>query len=280
MVLLHLLALVSAVAAPPTPEQYYARALDTMNALPQPAYLTFDMDMKAGGAEIGTSCSPGADAAFSVGWGRAMHHELHTEGEYSLSGNAAAIREEDGTYCRDDAALFKPAWAAMHDWMRYGISQPPSSAKPPASHSTQSNSSGLPTIAAVTAMAPAAYDVFDHGAATCPSGTPGHALHLVAISNPDEHPLTDVVIETRTMRFCSMRFSLVDAVVAGTGAKGDMVVDFGQSNGYWSVTHGHAVLSLRMLGVSLKHFSLDMSYADMQYPTQLPHPIPPEAQHR
>lgn len=276
MLLLHVLTLVSAVAAPPTPQQYYARALDTMNALPMPAYQTFDLRLKAGGAEISTSCSPGAGAAFSVGWGRGMHHDLQTQGEYSLSGNAAAIRESDGTYCRDDAALFKPAWAAMHDWMTYGISQPPSSPPHRAPEGAPTNAPGLHTIASVTALAPAAYDVFERGAATCPSGTPGHALHLIARSDPDKHPLTDVVIETRTMRFCSMRFRLVNAVVAGTGAKGDMTVDFGENNGYWSVTHGYAVVSLRMLGVSLKHFSLDLSYADMQYPSELPQAIPPE----
>lgn len=268
-------AIIAALAAPPTPQQYYARALDTMNALPQPAYATFDMDMKAQGAGIATSCSPGAGAAFSVGWGRGMRHELQTQGEYSLSGNAAAIRETDGTYCRDNAALFKPAWAAMHDWMRYGISESPNVPAHHASQSAQPQAPGMRTIASITALAPAAYEVFDRGAAACPSGTQGHALHLIARSNPDEHPLTDVVIETSTMRICFMRFSLVNAVLAGTGAKGDMAVDFGESNGYWAVTHGHAVLSLRMLGVSLKHFSLDMSYAGMQYPAELPHRIPP-----
>lgn len=266
-------ALIAALAAPPTPQQYYARALDTMNALPQPAYATFDMDMHAQGAGIATSCSPGAGAAFTVGWGHAMHHELHVQGEYSLSGNAAAIRETDGTYCRDNAALFKPAWAAMHDWMRYGISESPSAPQHHAEQIAQPQPSGMRTIASITALAPAAYEVFDRGPAACPSGTQGHALHLVARSNPDEHPLTDVVVETSTMRFCFMRFSLVNAVAAGTGAKGDMAVDFGESNGYWTVTHGHAVLSLRMLGVSVKHFTLDMAYADMRYPSELPQRI-------
>ncbi|HEY9179788.1 MAG TPA: hypothetical protein VIO32_03650, partial [Candidatus Baltobacteraceae bacterium] len=276
MILLHVLALAAAVSTAPTPQQYYARALDTMNALPQPAYATFDMDIKASGAEIASSCSPKAGAAFSIGWGRGMRHEIQTRGEYTLSGNAAAILEK-GTYCRDDAAIFKPQWAAMHDWMRYGISGAPhfDSAKSP--KSSKSISARLPTIANVTAVSPAAYDVFDRGAAVCPSGTPGHALHLIAVSNPDEHPLTDVIIEANTMRFCMMRFSLVNAVAAGTGAKGDMTVDFAESNGYWSITHGHAVLSLRMLGVSLKHFMLDTYYANMQYPTELEQIIPSKA---
>lgn len=276
MILLAAAALIAAVSAPPTPREYYARALDTMNALPQPAYATFDMNLNASGVEIGTSCTPKAGAAFNVGWGRGMRHEIQTQGEYSLSGNAAAIRENDGTFCRDDAAIFKPQWAAMHDWMSYGISETPHAA-PRKTTATPQTGSGLQTIANVTAVAPAAYDVFDYGAAICPSGTPGHHLHLIAVSNPDAHPLTDVIIETASMRFCMMRFNLVNAVAAGTGAKGDMTVDFGESNGYWSVTHGRAVLSLRLLGASLKHFSLDLSYADMQYPQQLPRQIPAQS---
>lgn len=271
-----MLVLAAAVTAAPTPQQYYARALDTMNALPEPAYATFDMDVQASGAEIATACTPKAGAAFSIGWGRGMRHEIQTQGEYSLSGNAAAILEK-GTYCRDDVAIFKPQWAAMHDWMRYGISDSPHPAARRAPQNHKNGEAGLQTIATVTAVSPAAYDVFDRGAAACPSGTPGHALHLVAVSNPDEHPLTDVIIETTTMRFCMMRFSLVNAVVAGTGAKGDMTVNFAESNGYWSVIHGHAVLSLRMLGVSLKHFVLDTSYTNMQYPAELQQEIPAQA---
>ena len=275
LILLNVLTLVAALSAVPTPEQYYARALDTMNALPQPAYATFDMNMKASGAGITTSCSPGSRAEFALGWGRGMRQEVQAQGEYSLSGNAAAFREKDGNFCRDDVAVFKPAWAAMHDWMRYGISEAPASAPSHAPQGAQKPDRGLQTISSVTALASAAYEVFDDGTATCPSGTPGHALHLIARSNPDEHPLTDVVIETATMRFCRMRFNLVNAVAVGTGAKGDMTVDFDERSGYWSVTHGRAVISLRMLGASLKHFSLDLSYAGMQYPPELPQAIPP-----
>lgn len=264
------LALVAAVLLPPTPAQYYARALDTMNALPQPSYATYAMDLKAAGAEITTECFANHEAALAIGWGRGMKHEIQARGEYALSGNAAAIQEKDGSYCPDDTAIFKPQWAAMHDWMRYGISEAPISATKQPPQSGPAHAPGLQTIASVTAVAPAAYDVFDDGAAKCPDGSAGHALHLIARSTPDEHPLTDVIIETATMRFCMMRFNLVNAVIAGTGAKGDATVNFGESNGYWSVTHGHLVFSLRMLGVSLKHFALDTSYSDFRYPQNLP----------
>lgn len=263
------LALVAAVLLPPTPAQYYARALDTMNALPQPSYATYAMDLKAAGAEITTECFANREAALAIGWGPGMKHEIQARGEYALSANAAAIQEKDGSYCPEHTAIFKPQWAAMHDWLRYGLSQVPTSSTKQTPQNRPTNAPGLQTIASVTAVAPAAYEVLDEGAAACPDGSAGHALHLIARFKPDEHPLTDVVIDTATMRFCMMRFNLVDAVVAGTGAKGDATVDFGESNGYWSVTHGHLVLSLRILGVSLKHFALDASYSDFTYPTAL-----------
>lgn len=44
----------TAASNAPTAEQYYARALDTMNALPQPAYMSFDLHLHAGGAGVWT----------------------------------------------------------------------------------------------------------------------------------------------------------------------------------------------------------------------------------
>lgn len=265
--MLQMLLLAAAISMPPTPAQYYTRALQTMNALPQPAQLTYNLDLEISGAGASTACWHDSQQQYTVlevGWGRAMKHDLHLGGRYTLATDSGALRLQDGTYCRARASLLKPVWPAVHDWMRYGFDGPPPSAKTQP-QPVQPVMQNIPTIASVTAVSPGAYRISDAGSALCPGGTAGHALHLVARSDPDAHPLTDVIVETSTMRFCSMRFRLISATVAGTGAKGDAVLDFGENAGFWTVTHSDTVLSLRMLGISLKHFSLDVSYSDFAY---------------
>lgn len=63
-------------------------------------------------------------------------------------------------------------------------------------------------------------------------------------------------------------------MIAGIGAKGDTIIDLGDQHGYWSVSSANTNLTLRMLGISIKHFALDLKYSDMQYPASLPHPVP------
>lgn len=258
-----------AVVSAPTPAQYYARALDVMNALPQPASATYDLDMRAN-VGMNTYCphpTETADStAFSIGWGPRMKKHLIVHARYTLSGDRAEFQQSNGAYCRDDVALFKPEWASVDDWVRYGLLGTPAQLpKIPAATPAPAPAATIPTIATVKAIAPYAYRIYDMGARDCPNGSAGHALHLIARSDPDEHPLMDVVIERDTMRFCMMRFRLVGATVAGTGAKGDAALDFGESAGYWAVVHENMAISLRMLGAALKTFTFDFTFSNQQY---------------
>lgn len=198
-------------------------------------------------------------------------HSTDVAGEYALPGNAAALREA-GVYCRTDLALLKPAWPAVHDWMRYGLDNPPPAS--PTAAPRAASQQRLHTIATITSVAPAAYLISERGPQACPDGSGGYALHLIARHDPDANPLTDVVVQTRTMRFCMMRFRLVNATAAGTGVRGDMTISFGDNAGYWTVNQGHAVMSLRLFGAQFKQFSLDLTYSKVAYPAALPQPIP------
>ena len=235
-----------------------------MSAMPQTAYSTFDMKMRAKGVDVRANCFENVSSAFAWGWGRGMKHAVEVAGEYRASDNAAAF-VENGKYCRDDAAFFKPSWSAVHDWIRYGMLEPPHDVAP-----TVSVSSDLPTIANVMALAPSAYDVFDMGASRCADGTDGHALHFIAKRSLDKHPLMDAVVQTSTMRLCMVRLRLVNATAVGSGAKGDVALDLGQAGRYWMVTHARTALSLRIFGASLKSLVFDMTYGNMAFPASIP----------
>lgn len=170
--MLHIVLLAAALAAPPSPSDYYARAIAAMNALPQPAYAAFRLDLSARGAGILANCS-GGQSALVVGWGAHMQRRINLGGDYRLRDNAAALVEPDGTYCNDRLALFKPSWLSIHDWLRYGLFDSPmrsASATAPASVAPAAGT--LHTIASVVALAPAAYDITDMGGAACPAEAP------------------------------------------------------------------------------------------------------------
>lgn len=259
------LLLTTVIAAAPSPQEYYSQALRTMNALPQPKYATFEMDMQTRGIGIAAECNENK-AAFALGWGRGLTHSLTIRGAYRAADNAGLYQRAAGTYCADDIALFKPAWSSLHDWIRYGLFSPPSAA---ASNAPQTANTNLPTIASVTAVAPSAYRIYDEGSQACPGGARGHALHLIAKRDPDHYPLTDVVVEQQSLRFCMLRLRLFGEALAGTGAKGDTTVSMGQVGPYWMMTASHTAMSARLIGAAIKSMILDVHYRNMTFPGNL-----------
>lgn len=72
-------------------------------------------------------------------------------------------------------------------------------------------------IGTITALSPAIYNVSDTGDASCRDGSPGRAFHLTPKKANGRYQLTDVVVQTASLRFCTIRFS---AAGAGTGIYG------------------------------------------------------------
>jgi hypothetical protein len=123
----------------------------------------------------------------------------------------------------------------------------------------------LKTIADVSVIAPCAYRVSDGGPQRCPSGSPGHELHFAPRFDSTKHPLRDAVIETASMRICEIRFDLGSYQAVGTGYRGDMQLNFGDVDGNWIITRGHAAMALRAAGISLKTVTFDFSYSNVAF---------------
>jgi hypothetical protein len=121
----------------------------------------------------------------------------------------------------------------------------------------------------VTAIGPGYYRAEDGGAVSCADGRAGHHLHMVARSDPKAHPLTDVVIDTQTMRFCSMRFheSLGNVLL---GMSFDVDLHFGTVDGYYVITNGAVVGVGKALLVPALHLATAFRYDDTQTPASLP----------
>jgi hypothetical protein len=104
----------------------------------------------------------------------------------------------------------------------------------PRESTEQSRDTSLKAIGSVSVMGPAVYDIQDRGAASCPSGKPGHALHFTSRETNFLHQLSDVVIEVDSGRFCVVRFLARGAgsvVVSGTFEE-----RYADVNGYWLQT--------------------------------------------
>ncbi|MBV9269785.1 MAG: hypothetical protein JO165_01735 [Candidatus Eremiobacteraeota bacterium] len=261
-----ILAAATAALVPATPLQYYSQALVTMQRLPEPAYVSFDTTVTARGWGIAQPCHQGK-IQWEIGLGRGLQQrQISWHAEYASRDNDELIRTVKGDTCRGPSEAFdRPTWRDAYAWVRYGFSQPPNNTQKADTSHTASNN--LKTIADVSVIAPGAYRISDGGPQRCPSGSAGHLLHFAARFDPMKHLLRDAVIETATMRICIIRLDLDSYQAVGTGYRGDLKLDFGEVGGNWIVTGGHAAFALRMVGMSLRTFALDFSYANIAFPT-------------
>jgi hypothetical protein len=262
-----ILAAAAAALVPPTPVQYYSQALATMQRLPQPAYISFQTTVSAHGWGIAQPCDHGK-IEWAMGWGRNLLGHVSWQTLYTSANNAETIRTVTGDTCSGPAETFdRPTWSDAYAWVRYGFDQSQSApAQNAAAHSAPST---LKTIADVSVIAPGAYRVTDGGPQLCPSGSPGHLLHFAARFDPLKHLLRDAVIDSQSMRICMIRFDLDSMQAVGTEYRGDIVLDFGDVKGNWIITRGHAVMAVRMAGISLKTFALDFGFSNISFPATL-----------
>ena len=94
----------------------------------------------------------------------------------------------------------------------------------------------LQTIGTVVALGPGIYNIEDRGDQICANGDPGHALHLWSRTHNPGHSLSDVVIDLRLLRFCSLRFGVREGGLMG----GTVIIEqhFADIGGYWLQTDG------------------------------------------
>ncbi len=263
--LLGVLAAIVLAAQSDSPSETYVRALQTMQSLPQPQFVTYRSHFSAPAMRLYLAPWNGyatlylsirSDQASLVSW----------QTSYTGAANRIVLQTPYGQRLIAISPLFNPTWRGAYDWLRFGL-QGESPAAQPGLPQPQSANGGLKTIAAVTAVSPGAYDIQDEGPQQCPDGSSGTHLHLVARALPSEHPLTDVVVENDSSRFCSMRFSIGSAGLVYT-MSGFIELHFGGVGKYWLVTNGAGDVAMQMFGTPYTHSPLFFSYTNAEFVPQ------------
>jgi hypothetical protein len=257
-------------AETPSPTQAFVQAIETMERLPQPERLRFTTQVEATGVNIGLAEGRGASAGyvgFELGWGGGMRPKTTWMGFHRHDGDRTVI-VKDGKPLYVTSPMYDPSWDGAHDWLRYGfsgtiISDKPTPAPTPTPVPTAApQPSALYSIGSVRALNPGGYIVHDAAAAACPDGRPGRHLRLVARTDPQQHPLTDVVIDD-AHRFCEMRFNIGQTSMVSL--TGDFELRLGSVGDYWMTTGGTARFLFRAFGIGAKRATVNFTYADFGF---------------
>jgi len=185
-----------------------------MNALPSPPALRYQAQI---GTTGGTVSATNAQIEFFPGASWSVNAPY--EAQLTLTSTSAP------------SPIVNPTWASAFAWMQHRglfVQAAPSPAPPVDVR--------LPTIAIVAAAAGATYRVADERAGACPDGDAGLRQQIVALRDPDSHPLVGAVINRRTGLFCALDYQ---ESVAGHGvvaAQGAAELRFASIGAYYLMT--------------------------------------------
>jgi hypothetical protein len=271
-----------------SPDVAYVRAVEAMRALVSPPYATYASNWQSTG--LGFEFEQDRDRiVIDVGLGGGLAHEREYDASYRSADRALQFTNDAGDRLVGHGHLLEPTWAGAYDILRYGLrgddpaaveTSPPSgtldTSPPVADAAPAPERSGAlaamqtppPAIGSVTAISPLYYRVFDDGTRACPGLGEGRALHLVARHDVRRHPLTDVVLDPASGRFCSMTFVLKESGLAGI--TGHYTIDFSPFGSYWLVSDGLIDINVRLFGIAAKHATLHWAISGVATPPSLP----------
>lgn len=247
---------------PPSAMRYYVEALKTTEAVTQPKAATYAEYLASSGMKFELLPVDGK-MEFAVGYGKDFVNSMNLNGTY-VAGEGVRI-ERATKALPATQPIFNPTWSGVALWMKHGFDfgQDPAPVATPAPASA-TTPSPLKIITTVTAVDPGAYRISDGGPAPCANGEPGHRLLLRALSDPQTHPLTSVVVDTRSMRFCTMQFRYGSPSALSLTA--DFQLHLGAIGDYWMVTDGTIDVQARALGVRALHSHIAFRYDDFAFP--------------
>jgi hypothetical protein len=227
-----------------------------MRALPQPSKVTVSVRASTDGLGIyaGPSKEDPNTATFQAGSGYSQTSTTWAE-TFDSASDSATVDTQTAKALHGEGPLFDPTWTGAYDWLRYGLDgrRHQRSAQTAPSPDPQ-----LKTIATLTVLAPGAYRVTDAGAQPCPDGSAGHHLQFAAKGDWTRHPLTDITVDERTMRFCSVVFRIDPQHIHG--ATGTVQLDYADTGGYWLETHNRVVVLARLFGIGVRHLNIEAYY--------------------
>ncbi len=157
--------------------------------------------------------------------------------------------------------MLDPTWGGVSDWLRYGFHgvQTDEQRNFVATPRPSPTPDDMRTIAVVRATDPGAYRIRNGGGAMCHDGSPGHKLLLQALRDPETHPLTSVVIDVRSLTFCTMdlRFGQSSAL----SFTGFFELHRAGVGPYREVIDGTADFFIRALGISAKRVRMAFAFS-------------------
>ena len=269
-------------AEPPTAKELYRQALIVMNDLKEPAFITYRLDGTSEGLRIDLKTDPCDRLEFHFGNNRDRWTLRHRVEDL----RTGIVDTADGR--RGVVATFGPTWLSTYKLLRAAPLHfgplpcrplPIRSEPTPAPTPDASPGPALKVIGTVVALGPGIYNVEDRGDAPCPNGDPGHAFHLWSRTNNPSQTLSDVVIELKSMRFCTIRFGVRSG--GGTAVYEQHFADVG---GYWVQTDGLIDVTGRVAGIAAGHGIWRYRISEMQFPDSLTPdvfaPSPPAAEKR
>jgi hypothetical protein len=271
-----------------SPDVAYVRAVAAMRGVLSPPYATYASNWESTG--LGFEFEQDRDRiVIAVGLGSGLSRERHYEASYRSTDRVLQFTNDEGDRLVGRGHLLEPTWAGAYDILRYGLrgndpatvaTAAPSDASatnapavdalpaPAASDAAVTLQTPPPAIGSVSAISPLYYQVFDEGTRTCAGLGDGRALHLVARHDVQAHPLTDVVLDPATGRFCSMTFVLKESGLAGI--TGHYTIDFAPFGAYWLVSDGLIDINVRLFGIAAKHATLHWAISDVATPPSIP----------
>lgn len=254
--------LVSAAFTTQTSTQsLYVQVLEAMSNLPQPQYVTYSMESAADGLQADL-VTAGEQVWLNVhgGSGSQTWTLRHRTADYTTE------IVDGGRRYVTARSFFDPTWYGAYRALHEGMFDSQDPAAPRVAAPAPAALTSLKTIAVTSVMGPGIYAIEDRGDATCASGDPGRALHLISRERNSQHQLTDVIVDLRSMRFCMMRFAQTSAF----GFHGYLEQHYADVGGYWMQTDGLMDGTIRAFGISLHHGIWRYRLLNMQFPQTLP----------
>ena len=254
---------------------YYLDALAAMQKIQEPAFLTYRTSVPGGNTTISVKRDPGGLAALHIETRTSTMEPQSWSVVHRGSDGMSTITLEDGSRALTPFAIFDPTWNGVYQWVRHGLVAVEFPEMGEDDDSTQvSPAPGKtppPLIAVVQAIGTGFYRIEDGGPAMCVDGRPGHFLRTIARSDPGTHALTGVVIDTASMRFCSMMFheKLQTPKNKSASMTFDLALHLGDVDGYYLVRDGMLNGNARAFFVFRLPMNTIFTYDDFTFPNKI-----------
>jgi hypothetical protein len=251
-------------AEPPSAQSFYSAAVSAMKQLPEPAYVSYRIEGQGNGLQV-IPFSIRGQVWLAIGSGsipsnwtlRHRTDDFKTE-VIDVYGDRRYVTQR---------SFFDPTWYGSYRALRDGMLGYQDVEAPISSYATPGpdRPTTLKTIAVETVIGPSIYSVEDRGASPCENGNPGHALHLTPRTSDPRRQLTDVVVDTSSMRFCMIRYSWNNG-----GFNGVVEQHYADTGGYWMQTDGTLSGKFKVGPFSTHSGVWNYRLSNMQFPKNVP----------